>query len=913
VVASLEQALRRAVAGDVRFDRGTRAQYATDASVYQIEPLGVVLPRSHDDVEAVVTIAAAHGVPVTARGGGTSQAGQSIGAGLVVDTSKYLNRLLAVDVDARTARVEPGLVLDHLNAALAPYRLRFAPDVSSASRATLGGMMANNSSGARSVLYGKTGEHVRTQRVVCADGSTGALGPRSGAALEAARQGDGVLARAYREVPALAAAHAAEIERRYPKVMRRVGGYALDFFTDAAAPVDLTKVMVGSEGTLGFVTEATVGLVPLPAAKALLTLEFDDLLDALAATPIVLRHGPSAVEVMDAFILGHAVGHPTLDAALRQIVRSEHSALLCVEFYGDHLDAILPRMQTAERDVLGAGLRCHARQITDAAGQARVWHVRESSLGLSMGMKGDAKAISFVEDTAVAPERLRDYIDRFRAIVARRGTHAGVYAHASVGCLHVRPVVNLKTAEGLAQFEAIARDVADLVLEFGGALSGEHGDGLVRGAFNEQMFGSALYEAFRRVKRTFDPQGTFNPGRIVDTPPITAHLRFTPAYRTPAPATYFDFSADGGLGRAVEQCSGVGLCRKTQSGTMCPSYMATRDENDSTRGRANVLRLALSGQLGADGLDAPAVHDALDLCLECRACRSECPTSVDMARIKSEVLADRWDRHGAPLAVQAFGHVRTVAAIGSAIAPLANAIAGSRVGRAVNEALLGVDRRRSLPTWTRQTLSTRLNGVTPRSPVRGRQCPHRRRRFAGAGRALRRHVHGAQRTRQRRGRGRGARSRGHRHDARAARLLRASAHLAGAARGGAARGGRHDRRTLRAGGRRRRHRVPRAELPVGDSRRRAGAAQRLASCARRGGGATERALRGVSRRRAGRGTGVAAAEAGAGVDPAAPTLPPAVDGARLAGRGVAAARARRDGDRPRRRLLRHGRLVRLHH
>ena len=718
MVASLEQALRRAVAGEVRFDRGTRAQYATDASVYQIQPLGVVLPRSHDDVEAVVTIAAAHGVPVTARGGGTSQAGQSIGAGLVVDTSKHLNRLLAVDVDARTARVEPGLVLDHLNAALAPHRLRFAPDVSSSSRATLGGMMANNSSGARSVIYGKTGDHVRTQRVVCADGSTGELGPVTGAALDAARQGDSLLARAHREVPALASTHAAEIAARYPKVMRRVGGYALDCFTDPAAPVDLTKVMVGSEGTLGFVTEATVGLVPLPAAKALLTLEFDDLLDALAATPLVLAHGPSAVEVMDDFILGHAVGHPTLDQALRQIVRSERSSLLCVEFYGEHLDAILPRMQAAERDVRAAGLACHARQVTDAAGQARVWHVRESSLGLSMGMKGDAKAISFVEDTAVAPERLRDYIDRFRAIVARRGTHAGVYAHASVGCLHVRPVVNLKTAEGLAQFEGIARDVADLVLEFGGALSGEHGDGLVRGAFNEQMFGSTLYEAFRRVKRTFDPQGTFNPGRIVDTPPITAHLRFSPAYRTPSPRTHFDFGADGGLGRAVEQCSGVGLCRKTQGGTMCPSYMATRDENDSTRGRANVLRLALSGQLGADGLDAPAVHDALDLCLECRACRSECPTSVDMARIKSEVLADRWDRHGAPLAVQAFGHVRTVAAIGSTMAPLANAIAGSRVGRAVNEALLGVDRRRSLPAWTRQTLSKRLDGVTPRSLVR---------------------------------------------------------------------------------------------------------------------------------------------------------------------------------------------------
>lgn len=714
MASSLEQELRTALAGEVRFDRATRALYATDASVYQIEPLGVVLPRSADDVAAAVTVAARHGVPITPRGGGTSQAGQSIGAGLVLDTSKYLNRILAIDPDARTARVEPGLVLDDLNAALKGHGLRFAPDVSSSSRATLGGMMANNSSGARSVIYGKTGDHVRTQQVVLADGSRAELGPASGAALEAARAGDSLLARAYRDVPALGRTHAAEIEARFPKVMRRVGGYALDAFTDAATPVDLTRIMIGSEGTLGFVTEATVSLVPLPAARALVTLEFDDLLEALAATPLVLTHGPSAVEVMDAFILGHAKGHPTLDAALRQLVSGDQPTLLCVEFYDAHVDALLPRMHALERDLAGAGYRCVVRHLTDAVAQARVWHVRESSLGLSMGMKGDAKAISFVEDTAVAPERLRDYIARFQQVVARRGTHAGVYAHASVGCLHVRPVINLKTAEGLSQFAAIARDVADLVLEFGGALSGEHGDGLVRGAFNEQMFGSTLYQAFRQVKRTFDPQGVLNPGRIVDTPPITAHLRFGTAYRTPEPVTYFDFGADGGLGRAVENCSGVGLCRKTREGTMCPSFMATRDETHTTRGRANVLRLAMSGQLGPDGLDAPGVHEALDLCLECRACKSECPTSVDMARIKSEVLAGQWDRHGAPLGVRAFGHVRTVAQLGSLLAPIVNRLSVSRVGRALNEALLGVDRRRTLPAWTTRTLSRRLrHRVTP--------------------------------------------------------------------------------------------------------------------------------------------------------------------------------------------------------
>jgi FAD/FMN-containing dehydrogenase len=360
-------------------------------------------------------------------------------------------------------------------------------------------MMANNSSGARSVVYGKTGDHVRGQEVVMADGTTARLGPMSGAGLAAARAGDSLLARAYRDIPALGAAHAAEIDARFPKVMRRVGGYALDAFVDPVAPVDLTRIMVGSEGTLGFVTEATLGLVPLPAAKALMKLEFDELLDALAATPHFLTHGHSAVEVMDDFILGHAVGHPTLEAALRQIVEGDAPTLLCVEFYGDHLDEIVPRMQALELDLARAGMRCRARRLTDAAAQARVWHVRESSLGLSMGMKGDGKAISFVEDSAVPPERLRDYIARFRQIVARQGTRAGVYAHASVGCLHVRPVVNMKTAEGLAQFEAIANDVADLVLEFGGALSGEHGDGLVRGAFNEKMFGSTLYQAFRAV------------------------------------------------------------------------------------------------------------------------------------------------------------------------------------------------------------------------------------------------------------------------------------------------------------------------------------------------------------------------------------------------------------------------------
>jgi FAD/FMN-containing dehydrogenase/Fe-S oxidoreductase len=707
----LERELEAAIDGEVRFDRISRALYSTDASVYQIEPIGVVIPRSHEAVIRAVEVAARHGVPITPRGGGTSQAGQSIGAGLVLDTSKHLNRILEINPDERWARVEPGVVLDELNAVLRPHQLRFAPDVSSASRATVGGMMANNSSGARSVLYGKTIDHVREQRVVLADGSLAHFRPLTAGELARAQSGDAIAARAYRAIPELGVRHAAEIDRRFPKVLRRVGGYNLDAFVDPARPVDLTRIVVGSEGTLGFIVDAKIGLVPLPAQKTVMTIEFDHLLDALGATPLVLKHGPSAVEVMDDFILSHARGHALLDAQRKSMIQRDGSSLLCVEFYGDSLDVLAARMEAVERDLKGASYSCRVRHVLDLAKQAKIWSFREAALGLSTAMKSDGKAISFVEDTAVAPEKLRDYIERFIAIVRRHGTTAGVYAHASVGCLHVRPVVNLKTASGVATFEAIATEVADLVLEFGGALSGEHGDGLVRGAFNEKMFGSELYQAFRAVKRTFDPNGLFNPGRIVDTPPITSHLRFGAGYQTPAPATTFDFSEHAGFGRAVEMCSGVGLCRKTRDGTMCPSFMVTREEAHSTRGRANTLRLAMNGELGDAKLSDRGVHDVLDLCLECRACKSECPVGVDVARFKSEFLSGYWERHRLTMSAHAFGHAHAASALGSRFAPLSNAIANSNPMRWVMEHTLGVDRRRTLPKWTRHTLRKRVDSV----------------------------------------------------------------------------------------------------------------------------------------------------------------------------------------------------------
>jgi FAD/FMN-containing dehydrogenase/Fe-S oxidoreductase len=719
----LERALRATIEGEVRFDRISRALYSTDASVYQIEPIGVVVPRSRADIVATVRAARDYGTSITARGGGTSQAGQAIGAGIQLDTSKYFNRILELNVAERQVRVEPGIVLDELNLTLRPHGLRFAPDISTASRATIGGMIANNSSGARSVLYGKTIDHVLDLEVVLSNGDVAHLRPLDPAELGRISAGSTLEAVVHRAVAGHASRCRDEIERRFPKVLRRVGGYNLDAFVDPDRPFDLSKIIVGSEGTLAIVSAATLNLVPLPAAKAVLTIEFDDLLDALAATPAILRHGPSAVEVMDRFILDHAKEQPSLDALRRQILQGDAGALLCVEFYGDGADELRPRLAALEDELTRTKVRCRWRRCEAAADQARVWSFREAALGLSMAMKGDAKSLSFVEDTAVAPEKLRDYIERFLAIVRAHGTRAGVYAHASVGCLHVRPVVNLKTADGVRTFESIANAIADLVLEFGGALSGEHGDGLVRGPFIEKMFGPVLYDAFRQVKRAFDPTGVFNPGKIVDTPPLTANLRYGPAYRTPDPPSYFDYSEHDGLGRAVEMCSGLGVCRKKTDGTMCPSYMATREEKHSTRGRANTLRLAMAGRLTGEGLARDEVYEVLDLCLECRACKAECPVGVDVARFKSEFLAEYWQERGTPLGVRATANIATLLSIGSRMPSLTNAIASSAPARWLGEALFGIDRRRVPPRLANRTFVEQFEALTHPAPSTRHSAP----------------------------------------------------------------------------------------------------------------------------------------------------------------------------------------------
>ncbi|MBY0507545.1 MAG: FAD-binding protein [Bryobacteraceae bacterium] len=689
---TLRRELEKVIEGDVRFDTMSRSLYSTDASVYRIQPIGLVIPKYRQDIVRALEVCARFRCPVTMRGGGTAQAGQAIGEGLQIDISKHYNRVLEVNAEERWVRVEPGIVLDELNAKLAPLGLRFAPDISTANRATIGGMIANNSSGARSVLYGITLHHVEELTVALADGTVVTMGERN-----ELPEGDTLEAKAYRQVVTLARTHADEIARRYPKILRRVGGYNLDEFTDPTKPINLAKIMVGSEGTLGVILEAKLRLVPLPKAKALLVIEFATLLEALSATPVILTHQPAAIEVMDKAILDNTRQNAALEKIRASIITGDPGATLCVEFYGDRAEDLPPRLEALAADLRGRNLGYRYHPETLPARQARVWSLREAALGLSMAVKEDAKSISFVEDTAVAPEKLSEFIGRFLDLLHRHETTAGIYAHASVGCLHVRPVVNMKTAEGVRKFEAIANDVAELVLEFGGALSGEHGDGLVRSPFMRKMFGPVLYEAFREIKRTFDPHNILNPGKIVDAPPLTANLRFGPSYRTANPTTWFDYSDYGGFAGAVEMCSGVGACRKTLSGNMCPSYMVTREEADSTRGRANALRMAMSGDVEATGQD---LYKVLELCLECRACKSECPVGVDMSRYKSEFLASYWKEHGTPLRARLLGHANRLAQFGSILPSVTNATMG------LLRSVAGVHPDRALPKLSGRTLES---------------------------------------------------------------------------------------------------------------------------------------------------------------------------------------------------------------
>jgi FAD/FMN-containing dehydrogenase/Fe-S oxidoreductase len=670
--------------------------------MYAIEPLCVVFPRDAGEVAAVVSTAAAFSVPVLPRGAGTSLAGQTVGRAVVMDFSRHMHQILEVDAEARLARVQPGVVQEQLNRAAAAHGLMFGPDTSTSNRATLGGMIGNNSAGSHSVRYGSTVDHVLALDAVLSDASTASLWPLPEAELAGRAARPGLEGAICRELPLLAERHAEAIATGFPKFWRQSGGYRLDRLAGRGG-FDLARFVVGSEGTLVTVVEATVALVPAPRHRVMAVGHFTSSQAAIDAVEDALACQPAAVELLDRAILD--LSRTKIEyRALGSILVGDPDALLFVTFFGDtevEAAAGIDRLETLwGRHRHGY----HTLRAVTATEQTAVLKVRQSGLGLLMAASsGSRRPLAFVEDTAVDPARLGAYTQRFREIIAAHGLTAGFYGHASVGCLHVRPFVDLTEPGALEVVRAVAEEVRDLVIEFGGVNASEHGDGLVRSEFNRAVFGDALYEAMREVKGLFDPANLMNPGKIVDAPPMTSNVREA---ALPPPGPYSSrLHFPGGMRGAADRCMNIGLCRKSATGVMCPSYMATREEEDSTRGRANALVKALSAADPRAALGDERLHQILDLCLECKACKSECPLGVDMASLKTEALAAYHDVHGTPLRSRMFGSIRALNRAGSAAAPLANLLGGFRPARLLAERVLGVTARRPLPRFQRENLA----------------------------------------------------------------------------------------------------------------------------------------------------------------------------------------------------------------
>jgi len=711
VVPGLERRLKAHLLGEVQFDAFTRGRYATDASHYQIMPLGVVAPRSVKEVEYALALAREEGVSVLARGAGTSQAGQAVNSSLVIDCSKYLDHLIELDVGGRRCVVEPGIVLDELNRRLRPHGLWFPVDISTSSRATIGGMVGNNSCGARSLRYGNTRENVLSIDAVLADGSAAHFGPAA-RDLSDLPPASPLLPLA-RNLLALAAREADEIEARFPKLQRRVGGYNLDALVPGRNDLNLAHLLVGSEGTLAFSTRIELKLSPLLGARAVGACHFGSFFQAMDAAQHIVKLGPIAVELIDRTMLGLAreiaMFRPTIDA----VVRGDPEAVLFVEFAEDDQYRNLRGLMQL-RDLMGdLGLgwnktgakRGGVLEVFDPKLQAAITETRTAGLNIMMSMKEEGKPVSFVEDCAVPLSHLAEYTSKLTDIFAKHGTRGTWYAHASVGCLHVRPVLNLRLEHDVEAMRAIAEEAFELVRAYKGSHSGEHGDGIVRSEFHEKMFGERLVRAFEQVKEWFDPKGLYNPGKIVRAPKFDDRrvFRYGPDYRGENIRTHLDWSAypgaGGGFQGAVEMCNNNGACRAPAGGVMCPSYRVTRDERDLTRGRANTLRLAITGQLGADALTSDEMAETMKLCVSCKACRRECPTGVDMARMKIEVQAARVAKRGLSLHDRMIGYLPRYAPLAAKWPRLANLRNDAPRLRQWSERYAGLSARRSLPRW----------------------------------------------------------------------------------------------------------------------------------------------------------------------------------------------------------------------
>src|SRR5215212_2654107 len=698
----LHAALDGRLDGYVRTDEASRALWSTDASIYLRKPAGVVVARSEEDVRLALATARELGLPVTPRGTGTSLAGQATAPGLALDISE-MQRVLGVDLERRRCSVEPGTIQGELNALVEPHGLVFGADTSTSDVATLGGMVGNNSAGMRSIVYGTTADQVLSLRCVLASGETMEL--RSLPQEEAkrrARHADAE-ARLLRGALGIGERYADEIKKRFPRMIRRVSGYGLDALTDPES-LDLTRLVCGSEGTLAVVTRADFRLAELPPRRALASLEFDSLAAAARATVELLKLGPSALEMLDDVAIGRARAS-TAYAGSTRFVQGDPKALLLVEWSGtrEELDERFAGLEEMAREV-GA---LHATPLRTKGEMQATVKLRKSILPLLLGTTEREKPVAFVEDAAVPPDRLEEFIGRFEEIVEKNGTWACFYGHASVGCLHVRPALDTSDPDGVARMRRIAEGVADLVVDCGGSLSGEHGDGLARSEFLERMYGPEILRAFSEVKALFDPDNMLNPGVIVAPQPMDRQLRIGPDRRRLPINTNLDFSGQGNFAAAVELCNGSGFCRKKTGGTMCPSYMVTLDEKDTTRARANMLRSVIDGTLPPEELTGERMKEVMDLCVGCKACKTECPSQVDVASMKTEVLYQMGREHGFSMRQRVTGHIRRQLALAAFLPGLYNATASTRLARRA-AALAGIDPRRSLPKVTGKTFSKRF-------------------------------------------------------------------------------------------------------------------------------------------------------------------------------------------------------------
>ena len=722
--ADLARELRAHAQGDVLFDRASRGRYATDASIYQIEPVGVFVPAREEDALTALQIAAQRKVPVLARGGGTSQCGQTVGAALVIDCSKHLRQVTALDLERGEVEVQPGIALDALNAQLKKHDLWYPVDVSTAAQATLGGMAGNNSCGSRSIAYGNMVHNVAGIDAWLADGTAASFGPLAQASGRARAIGEAIGAIAERE--------ADDIDRLWPTVMRRVGGYNLDVFRPcserpytADGSVNLAHLLVGSEGTLAFTRRLRLRLAPLPAQRVLGVVNFPTFYAAMDAAQHIVTLGPTAVELVDRTMIELSRANPAFRPVIETALIGEPDAILLVEFAGPDKASLVAQLKRLS-DLMGTlRLPGSVVEMTADAPQKALWEVRKAGLNIMMSLKGDGKPVSFIEDCAVPLPHLAEYTARLTEVFAKHGTKGTWYAHASVGTLHVRPILDMRN-DGAAKMRAIAEEASALVRQYKGAYSGEHGDGLCRSEWVAWQFGPRLTQAFEEIKALFDPAGLMNPGKIVRPPRMDDRslFRFAPGYAAQPLSTALDWSAwnvhndpatealtapgtggdpAGGFGKAVEMCNNNGHCRKFDAGTMCPSFRVTRDEQHTTRGRANTLRLAVSGQLGPqagpDALASDEVKAALDLCVSCKGCKRECPTGVDMAKMKVEFLAHYKARHGHTLRDRLIAHLPRYARLASRFSGLANLRNRSPLLAKLTERIAGFSAQRSLPEF----------------------------------------------------------------------------------------------------------------------------------------------------------------------------------------------------------------------